>query len=489
MLEISHYINGKTYAGNSQQYFHSINPATEEPLAVVQAATEEDVAIAILAAREAFDHGPWKRMTVQERGAYLHAIADAMQARLAELASLESQDTGLVHTLCLYGALPRAIEHFRFFAEEGKRIFGKCVPVGNSYWNVSIPTPLGVIGIVTPWNAPMTVSTINLAAALISGNTCVIKPSEVAPVTTAILGEIFTQVGLPPGVVNIVQGPGQPCGSALIKSKLIDGVCFVGGTDIGKEVLRYSANTVRRTLLELGGKSPTVILADADLEKAVDGAMLSCFSSNGQVCIAGSRIIIEAAAYDQFVESLVHRTNNMKVGAPQNLETEMGPLVSRQHLQHVMGYIERAKQDGVQLACGGVRPPEFDKGFYLRPTVFTGVDNKYAMAQEEIFGPVVCVIKANNAEHAIEIANDTSMGLAGMVWSRDLSKAIHYARQIKAGTVGVNSTVIRDIRSPFGGMKESGIGMIGGEWSIAQYTNWQTICLPIEPYAFPRYGL
>jgi acyl-CoA reductase-like NAD-dependent aldehyde dehydrogenase len=314
MYNLSHYINGKMF--NEQEYFFSIDPSTEQRIAKVSIASKNTVGQTIKAARNAFDDGPWPRMSYKERGEYLHAIADILEKKSHELATVECLDTGFTQTMCEYAHLPRTIEHFRYFAEEGKRLEGKSITLDNAYINLIHRMPLGVIGIITPWNGPLLVSSSNIAAALICGNTCIVKPSELAPITVSLLAEIFMEIDLPPGVVNIINGPGELTGNALSESSGIDGICFIGGTSVGQQIFTNSAHYIRRTTLELGGKSPTLILKDADLEKAVDGALLSAFSSNGEVCIAGSRIIVESTLYNKFVEKFVDRTKRLKLGFP-----------------------------------------------------------------------------------------------------------------------------------------------------------------------------
>lgn len=488
MYNLTHYIDGKMFYEEGSEFFFSVNPATEEKIAKIPVASKKTVNQAVMAARNAFDYGPWPQMSYGERAGYLNLIADILEEKSNEFAAMECSDTGFTLLSCQHAHLPRTIEHFRYFAEEGKRLTGKSIPLENAYLNLIHRVPLGVIGIITPWSAPLAVSSNNIAASLICGNTCVVKPSELAPLTVSMLAEVFMQADLPPGVINIVNGPGELTGQALSENAGINGICFVGGTHVGRQILTKSANYFRRTTLELGGKSPTIILSDANLEKAIDGALLSAFSSNGEVCVAGSRIIIEEPLYEKFVDAFVSRTKKIKVGDPQAETTEMGPLISEAHLTKVSGFIDRAKQGKAILACGGIRPAGLTSGYYLQPTVFIDVENNMEIAREEIFGPVVSLIKADNVEHALKMANDTKYGLAATVWSEDISKAIRLARKIQAGNIGINTPVIRDIRNPFGGFKESGIGQLGGQWSIEQFTNVQTLNLPISPYDLPRYG-
>lgn len=488
MLDIVNYIDGEHLRSACGDNLWSINPATEECLASINVSASADINHAVLSAKNAFDNGPWPRMTVDERASYLHAIADVLEENLELFAEYECKDTGFLHKMCLHGHLPRTIEHFRFFAEEGKRFVGQSVPVGSAYLNITRHAPLGVVAVMTPWNGPLSVSSINIAAALIMGNTIVLKPSELAPITVSFLGEIFQKVGLPPGVVNIVQGPGSITGQALIQNPYIDLFCFVGGTGVGKEILRYSGQNVRRSLLELGGKSPTVILKDAPLEQAIDGALISAFSSNGQVCTAGSRIIIDKSMATPFCKEFLERTDNIVVGDPFAEGSEIGPMISSQHREAILQSIKKAANNGATLRVGGVIPTGIPKGYYLKPTVLTDVPPDSELARDEVFGPVVSIHVVDNEAQALALANDTTFGLAGTVWSLDTSRALTFANQLQAGNIGINTPYIRDLRCPFGGFKESGIGATGGNWSLAHYSNVQTLCLPVQGYQFPKYG-
>ncbi|ECJ3538756.1 aldehyde dehydrogenase family protein [Salmonella enterica] len=488
MLDIVNFINGQHIRTSNQESLWSVNPATEARIATVNISGETDIDRAVQAARCAFEKGPWPQMTIEERASFLHMVADAIEENMAFFARHECEDTGFLAKMCLHGHLPRAVEHFRFFAEEGKRFVGQAVPVGNAYLNITRHVPQGVVAIMTPWNGPLSVSSINLAAALITGNTVVLKPSELAPLTHSFLGQIFQEIGLPPGVVNIVHGAGEPTGQVLIQHPDINMFCFIGGTTVGKAVLHASSQTVRRSLLELGGKSPTVILQDAPLEQAIDGALVSAFSSNGQVCTAGSRIIVEKSIANDFCHDFIERTNNIIIGDPFDENSEMGPMISARHRENILNTIAIAQKEGGILCTGGVIPAGLQKGYYLKPTVFTDVRPESSLARQETFGPVVSIFLADDEDHALSLANDTRFGLAGTVWSRDTARALAFAGKLCAGNIGINTPFIRDLRCPFGGLKESGIGAVGGTWSLAQYTQVQTLCLPVQSYSLPAYG-
>lgn len=488
MLELSHFINGKHVASQRRSELISVNPATEERLACVDIASPEEVDAAVRAARTAYEKGPWPRLTVDERASYLHLIADALEDNIELFAEQECLDTGFLSKMCRHGHLPRAIEHFRFFAEEGKRFYGSAFPVDDAYLNFTHHVPVGVVAIMTPWNGPLAVSSINLAAALITGNTVVLKPSELAPITISMLGQILEEIDLPEGVVNIINGPGQPTGQALIAHPDIDLVCFVGGTEVGKQVMSFAANTIRRSVLELGGKSPTVILEDANIDDALDGALVSAFSSNGQVCTAGSRIIVHRAIADAFSDRFINRTQSIRVGDPFDELSEIGPMISAKHRDSILAAIAAAQREGAVLQTGGRIPKDRHEGFYVEPAVLTSVDSRSAVAREEIFGPVIAIFTAEDEAHALRLANDTRFGLAGSVWSADQSRALSFARKMQTGNIGINTPYIRDIRCPFGGFKQSGIGAVGGRWSMESFTQVQTLCIPLNRYSLPSYG-
>lgn len=487
--DIHNFIDGRTEAAADLGYCVSVNPATEEPLARAAIASVQGVDSAVRAARRAHEQGGWRAMSVDTRAAYLHAIADWIEDRSADLARIECQDSGMTLKMCGEGHLPRTVAHFRYFAEEAKRQVGENAPLGSHYITLVDRVPLGVVAILAPWNSPLAVASINLAAALALGNCCIVKPSEQTPVTTSILSQAAKAVDLPPGVLNIVYGPPDPTGNAIVEHPDIDGICFVGGTETGKQIIARSARHIKRVTLELGGKSPTIILADADIDAALDGALLSVFSSNGEVCTAGSRIIVEAPLYRQFLDAFARRTRAIRVGDPLCPDTEMGPLISAAHWQRVQQCIVKGQEEGARHVCGGERPAGCETGYFMRPAVFADVDNRMAIAREEIFGPVACVLKAASAEQAVQMANDTPYGLAATIWSGDSARAMALSRQLRAGCVAVNTPLIRDIRMPFGGMKQSGLGRIGGRWSLEQFSEARTLCLPLEPLALPRYGL
>lgn len=487
MNSVGLFIAGETSGLNCGPWFETRNPATEEPLARIREATRDDIDLAVRSARQAFPG--WAALPAVERASLLFRLADVLEARAENLAALETADTGMTITMTRGGHLPRAIAQLRYFAEEASRSFGAIVPLDSAYIHLVMREPVGVWAIFVPWNAPLAVATMNIGAALAAGNCCVVKPSEKAPLSVAALAEAAVEVGLPPGVLNIVQGPGISTGALLMEHQDVDGICFVGGVDVGKSIVRCGANRIPRLLMELGGKSPTVILADANMEAAIDGALLSAFSSNGEVCTAGSRIIVEKPIHDQFLECFAQRTSAIRIGDPMHPASEVGPLIDLPHWETVGQFIQSAIAEGASLACGGERPVELKCGYYRHPAVLFNVHSWMDIARREVFGPVAAVMCAKDAEDAVKLANDTEFGLSATIWTSDQSRGLQLARSIRAGSVAINSPLIRDIRAPFGGIKNSGLGRVGGQWSIEQFTELKTTCLKVSGYELPRLGM
>ena len=482
------YIDGE-YRDIQDQTFEVINPATEEPLARAPISDEAEVDLAVQAARRAFDDGPWPRMSAQERAAALDRVADLLEDYAENLAELEAKDTGMTLRQTESGHIPRAISLFRYFAGEAKRMTGETYPIDQSYLNVVLREPVGVAGLITPWNAPLPITAFKAAAALCVGNTCVVKPSEKAPMSVNALAQIMAEAELPPGVFNIVHGPGEPTGRCLVEHPGVDVIAFTGGSPTGTRILQASAAHIKRVGLELGGKSANIIFADADFERALDAALLMIFGSNGEACFSGSRILVERSIYDAFVDRFVERTKNIVVGDPFDETTEIGPLISQDHLKHVMAMLQRAQEQGAVPRCGGKRPNDRPRGYYLQPTVLTEVGNHMEIAREEVFGPVAVIMPFSSEQQAVAMANDSRYGLAGFVWSRDVERAMSVGQRIRAGAISINSPVIRDIRVPFGGYKHSGIGRMGGHFTIDLFTEVKATAIPIRPIAFPKMGI
>lgn len=467
------FIGGTWQAPASGETYAIVNPATEEPCATVARGDERDVDRAVAAARRAFDEGPWPRMSPHERGRLVWRLGELLTEHVDELARLESLCTG--KTLFDSGKIeiPFAAEVFRYYAGWASKIHGETVPVREGALTFTLRQPVGVVGAIVPWNFPFLLAAWKVAPALAAGNTVVLKPASQTPLTALRFAELVQEAGLPEGVVNVVTGPGARVGLALVRDPRVDKIAFTGSTEVGKQIMREAAGTLKRLSLELGGKSPNIVFADADLDAAVRGAMTGIFYNKGEVCAAGSRLFLEAPIHDAFMARLTERVKGLKVGDPFDRTTRIGPVVSRQQLETVLGYIEAGKREGARLVTGGGRVGT--RGYFVEPTVFDGVTNRMRIAREEIFGPVLAVIPFTSVEDAVAQGNDTPYGLAAAVWTRDVAKAIRVARALRAGTVWVNAYNLYDAALPFGGFKESGFGRELGAAGLEHYTEVKTV--------------
>jgi acyl-CoA reductase-like NAD-dependent aldehyde dehydrogenase len=475
------FIGGQWRPPASGETYATVNPATEEVSAHVARGDERDVDLAVQAARRAFDQGPWPRMTAAERARVLWKLADLIGANLDEMARLESVNTG--KTLFDSGKveLPFAVEVFRYYAGWTTKLHGETLNLRDGAFTFTLRQPLGVVGAIVPWNFPFLLASWKIAPALAAGNTLVLKPASLTPLTALRFAELTQEAGLPEGVFNVVTGPGGKAGMALVRHPGVDKIAFTGSTDVGKGIMREAAGTLKRVSLELGGKSPNVVFADADMEAALKGAMTGIFYNKGEVCAAGSRLLVEQRVHDEFVGKLVDRVKGLKVGDPMDKATRMGPVVSAQQLQTVLGYVEAGRREGATLATGGERARVGDgRGFFLQPTVFTGVSNAMRIAREEIFGPVLSVIPFKDADDAVAQGNQTFYGLAAAVWTRDVGKALRVARALRAGTVWVNAYNLYDAALPFGGFKESGFGRELGQAGLDLYTEVKSVWVDLS---------
>jgi aldehyde dehydrogenase (NAD+) len=472
------FINGKWQAPVSGEIYAPINPATEEPITQVAKGDERDVDAAVAAARKAFDEGQWPRLSPHERGRIVWKLGDLIQANLDEMARLESLCTG--KTLFDSGKveIPFAAEVFRYYAGWASKIHGETLQLRDNAFTFTLRQPVGVVGAIVPWNFPFLLSSWKIAPALAAGNTMVIKPASQTPLTALKFAELCQQAGLPEGVFNVVTGPGGRAGMALVKDPRVDKVAFTGSTEVGKQIMREAAGTLKRLSLELGGKSPNIVFADADMEAALRGAMTGIFYNKGEVCAAGSRLFLEEKIHDDFMAKLTDRVKGLKVGDPMDKATRMGPVVSRQQMETVLSYIEAGKQDGARLVAGGSRIG--NKGYFVEPTIFDGVTNKMKIAREEIFGPVLSVIPFKSVEDGLAEGNSTTYGLAAAVWTRDVAKALKAARAIRAGTVWVNAYNLFDAALPFGGFKESGFGREMGSAGLDHYTEVKSVWVDLS---------
>ncbi|MDX1647041.1 MAG: aldehyde dehydrogenase family protein [Longimicrobiales bacterium] len=461
--------------------FPTVNPASGETLARVASAGPADVDRAVDAARSAMDDGEWRDMNPHERARLLWKLADAIEANADELGALETADNGKPYFESRKVDLPSVVENFRYFSGLADKIQGDTIPVAGPFLNYTLREPVGVVACITPWNFPLSLASWKVAPALACGNAVILKPAEQTPLTALRLGELAAEVGFPEGVLNVVPGLGETAGAALVRHPDVDAVAFTGSTEVGKVVMREAADTLKKVSLELGGKSPNVILADADLKSAVRGASTGIFYGKGEVCAAGSRILVERSVYDEFVEAFADRAAKMAVGDPMDSGTRLGAIVSEEQLDRVMEYVEAGRSEGARLVQGGERTTVDGKGNFVTATVFADVDPAMRIAQEEIFGPVAAVIPVDDVDDAIRTANRTIYGLAAGIWTRDIGKAHRMAREIKAGTIWINTYNQYDSASPFGGYKQSGFGRdLGFEAALEKYTQVKSVWVAVD---------
>lgn len=485
--KVLHYINGQFVEGVAGKSFQNINPFNNEPINEVAEGFKEDIDLAVQAAKKAFDEGPWRTMPTDERLRYIVKIADLIEANAEEISYLESLDTGLPISQTKKQAA-RGAENFRFYAEMVKnRMVGEAYPVDQLFINYTIHKPVGVAGLITPWNAPFMLETWKIAPALATGNTVVLKPAEWSPLTANKLAQIIDEAGLPEGVFNIVHGYGETAGASLVAHPDVQLISFTGETKTGSEIMKNGADTLKRCSMELGGKSPAIVFADSDFEKALDAVVWGIFSFNGERCTANSRLFVEQPIYDQFVEALKERVANITVGDPMDKDTEVGPLIHRKHWENVTNYIKLAREEGAEVISGHI-PESYSGGNYVAPTLLLNCHNKMRVAQEEIFGPVMVVIPFESEEEVLRMANDVKYGLAAYVWTSDMKRGHRLGQSIESGMVWINSQNVRDLRIPFGGSKQSGIGREGGHYSFEFYTETQVVHVAIGDHHIPQFG-
>jgi 5-carboxymethyl-2-hydroxymuconic-semialdehyde dehydrogenase len=483
---IQHFIDGEFVDSVSGRTFDVLDPVSNEVYATAAAGQKEDIDLAVAAATRAFRSGSWPTLAPRARSRILNRIAAAVEAQDARLAELETFDTGLPITQAL-GQAKRAAENFRFFADLIVAQSDDTYRVPDVQVNYVNRKPIGVAGLITPWNTPFMLESWKLAPALASGCTVVLKPAEFTPLSASLWAEIFREAGLPDGVFNLVNGRGEEAGDALVKHPDVPLISFTGETTTGQTIFRNAAENLKGLSMELGGKSPAIVFADADLDAAIDSTLFGVFSLNGERCTAGSRILVERTIYDEFLEKFAERSRNIVVGDPHDPRTEVGALVHPEHYAKVMSYVEIGKSEG-RLLAGGGRPDGLPDGNYVSPTVFADVKQDARIFQEEIFGPVVAITPFDSDEEALELANGVRYGLAAYLWTSNLTRAHTFGQAIEAGMVWLNSHNVRDLRTPFGGVKASGLGHEGGYRSIDFYTDSQAMHITLGPVHTPRFG-
>ncbi|WP_038032922.1 aldehyde dehydrogenase [Thermonema rossianum] len=481
MQRLMHYINGQWCPPASGDFLSVVEPATGQVYAEVAAGTAADVEAAVQAARAAFP--AWASMPVRQRAHYLMRIAEGIEARLAMWAEAESRDTGKPLSLAQQVDIPRAALNFEFFATAIMQMASESYQTDTHAINYVLRQPLGVVACISPWNLPLYLFTWKIAPALAAGNCVVAKPSELTPVTATLLAGLCQEAGLPPGVLNIVHGVGTEVGEPMVLHPQVKAVSFTGGTRTGARIAELAAPRFKKLSLELGGKNPTIVFADADYEQALETSVRAAFRNQGEICLCGSRVLIEASLYERFKKDFVERTQRLRIGDPLDPATDLGALISEAHRQKVLSYIDLAKEEGGTVLTGGVALQPAGRcanGYFMAPTVIEGLDAHCRTNQEEIFGPVVTLIPFETEEEAVHLANATPYGLSASVWTQNLARAHRVAAAIEAGIVWVNSWMLRDLRTPFGGMKASGVGREGGFDALRFFTEPKNVCIRYE---------
>jgi len=474
------FINGEWRDAAGGKTIAVVNPATEEVIAEVASAEQGDVDAAVAAARAAFD-GPWAKLSARERGKLVWKIGERLMEKADEIAHLETIHNGKPIFESRHIEVPAAAECFQYFAGWADKIHGETIPVKGNYLTYTLREPIGVVAAIVPWNFPLLLTAWKVAPALACGNTVIIKPASQTPLTALALAEIAHEVGLPPGVLNVITGPGSKVGQMLVEHRGIDKIAFTGDTSTGKGIMRGSAETLKKITLELGGKSANIVFPDADLDAAIRGATTGIFYGKGEVCAAGSRLLVDKSIKSEFIDKVAARAKKMAPGDPLDPKTRLGAISSKKQLETDLRYIEIAKKEGAQLVAGGSRADiGTGKGYFLQPTIFDGVTPEMTIAREEIFGPVLAAIDFADVDEAIARANDSNYGLAAAVWTRDIKKAHYVARKLQAGTVWINTYNIYDTAAPFGGYKQSGFGREMSMHALEHYTQVKSVWVDLN---------
>ena len=465
-----------------------VDPTDERTVGLLHEADAGEVDLAVAAARRAFDAGPWPRMDIKDRKDILYAIRDMLLGHANELIRLEVLHTGLPISGVRHH-VRRAAENFEMFAEVASNVSGQTYTQTKNYLTYVTREPRGVGALIAPWNAPLALASMRVATCIAFGNTCVLKPSEYTPLSMLRMVELFHEAGLPRGVVNLVNGRGHVTGVSLVSHRGIDMVGFTGGSQTGRAIMAAAGQNLKPCILELGGKSASIVFESADIDQALDGTLLGIYANNGQMCLAGSRILLQRSIADAFIARFVERARAIRIGHPMDDATELGPLAYRQHMERVLGYVDIAVNEGATLLTGGKRAEGFGRGFYVEPTAVLAPGAGARICQEEVFGPFATFVVFDTLDDALRIANDSPFGLVAYVWSQNLHETMRCSRDIRAGVVWVNTPMMRELRAPFGGYKDSGVGRDGATTSADFFTDYKTTSIPIEPVSMPRLGV
>ena len=483
-----HYIDGSFRDSSGGTSFETLNPATNVVIAQVANGNADDVDLAVAAARRAFDEGAWSRLKAVERAQVLRRIATLIRGHAEEFIEREVLDIGMPIAQ-MRGLAARAADNFDYYAGVVTELHGRSFQVGEEFLNYTIFKPVGVAGLIMPWNAPLMLSTWRIAPALAAGNTIVLKPAEWSPLSSTLLASVLEEAGVPRGVFNVVHGFGETVGAPLSAHPSVDLIAFTGEASTGRRVIAAGAETLKRSSVELGGKSPVVVFDDADPGRVIDATLAQIFTMNGQRCTAGSRLLVQRSLYEHVTEAIAERARGMRVGDPFDLHTELGPLITAEHHGRVLDYVQSARDEGARLLVGGGRPAGLELGNFLEATVIADVDETMKVFQEEIFGPVLVAIPFEDEDEAVRLANATQYGLAAYIWTNDLQRAHRVAHAIDAGMCWINSQNVRDLRTPFGGVKSSGIGREGGDYAFDFYCETEIVHVALGTHTIPRFGL